>query len=764
MKLKTLIDKSINWGAGLPATPWQLAAVFALTVILRNLLEAFALGIVFPAPSFMLHFPVAYIFPLLMLVFVMQVFSGYDTAKLLKIMVFAWTLTLLPPIIDKITGITSAIGYFPLERSNAAWFLLNFFNPAVTLTGTTTGIRIEAAIGCLLAGVFTWAVAPKKRILRGLLNTIAFAPVFLMFFTWPYLISVIFQPFFPGDGVTHSLLQWHAATEAPTTGASHYIVYLIDMIPVSFLALWFVKKLAIKKWIELKKVLREFIPLGLAAILGTVAAVSIVPTNGMTFADAITITGALLSSFWLITATAWKGSFRAVASIVALSLAWASGWETLVFAGLALTTAGLPGSAKIRRSIFACTLFIMTISPVGFSLATWGVYTAMLIIPVFTILSGKKLIWLTLFVIPLTVNLMYPAKADENAWLRGVTRRTDTFARSSRVALAMESASRLAAGGGSWLTLGETTHLTGQNERSRYVCETAMARGDSTTSVMKVMINLAFARADTTAFNNIMALYIDTANESEMNNAITMQVTFLSLTGNTAALNNIHSRAGMNPMLLRSMATSFMAMGDTLKSLQYSLAFLDSPAAASSDWAGAITLAAITGGANWDSLYNQAENKLGYNLPVMLARVRASVISTGTADRRDLLNRCLLIKPDGTEVLETAALWFSAADNADSTLLYASRAIAGQTIPSRNSFSLALNAALELQNFTEAAITARYAAYCYPSIPGHRAVLAGILKAEGNQNEVQLLEHSFRDTPWAQTLCDSLALVVCEGS
>lgn len=191
MKLKTLIDKSINWGAGLPATPWQLAAVFALTVILRNLLEAFALGIVFPAPSFMLHFPVAYIFPLLMLVFVMQVFSGYDTAKLLKIMVFAWTLTLLPPIIDKITGITSAIGYFPLERSNAAWFLLNFFNPAVTLTGTTTGIRIEAAIGCLLAGVFTWAVAPKKRILRGLLNTIAFAPVFLMFFTWPYLISVI---------------------------------------------------------------------------------------------------------------------------------------------------------------------------------------------------------------------------------------------------------------------------------------------------------------------------------------------------------------------------------------------------------------------------------------------------------------------------------------------------------------------------------------------------------------------------------------------
>ncbi len=761
MKLKVLIDRSINWGTDLPASTWQLAALFAVTVIVRNLLEAFSMGILFSAPAFMLHFPVAYVFPLLMLVFVMRVFSGYDAAKLLKIMVLAWTLTLLPPIIDKLAGTTSAIGYFPLERSNTVWFLLNFFNPMVTLNGTTAGIRIEAAIGCILAGIFTWAVAPNKRIIRGILNTIVFAPVFLTFFTWPYLIGVIFQPFFPGDGITHSLLQWHAATEAPTTGASHYIVYLIDMIPVSLLSLWFVRELAIDRWNDLKKKSKQFLPLILAAILGTVAAVAVVPSNGVTFADSVTIAGALIAAFWLIAATSWKGNFRAVASIVALSLAWASGWETLVFTGLALATGGLPGPSKLRLSLFAITLFLATLSPVGFSLGSTGVLVSIFVLPLIVFLSEKKLAWLMLFALPLIAVVSTPPASEEGAWLRGIARRTDTFARSSRINLALESASRLAAGGGSWLTLGETTHLSGQDERSRYVCETTIARGDSTASLMKVMMNLAFARADTASFNRIFEFYSNSANESELSSAITMRVSFLSMTGDTASLNYIHSRSGMNPMLMRSMATAHMAMGDTVKSLQYSLAFLSSPAAAATDWARTITLSAITGGADWDSLYSEAELQLGNCLPVMLARLRASIISTGQPDRKDLLDICLLIKPDGSEVLETAAMWYSAAGDPENTLMYASRAIAGALSPTRASFSLAVNAALESGNFTEAEITARYAAHCYPSSASHRAVLAGILKGRGDLLEVPQLEQSFSQTPWAQTLCDSLAQVVC---
>lgn len=761
MKLKNIIDRSINWGAGLPATPWQLAAVFAATVMLRNLMEAVSLGIVFPAPAFLLHFPVAYVFPLLTLVFFMKIFSGYDAAKLLKIMVLAWTLTLLPPLIDKLAGTTSAIGYFPLERSNAAWFLLNFFNPAAALTGTTPGIRIEAAIGCILAGVFTWAVAPNKRALRGILNAIVFGPVFLSFFTWPYLICVIFQPLFPGDGNTHSLLQWHAATGAPTSGASHYITYLVDMIPVSLLALWFVRELSGKKWKELKRSFRKLIPLYSAAVLGTVAAFAIVPSSGITFADTVTIAGTMIAAFWLITASAWKGSFRGVASVAGLSLAWAAGWETLVLAGLALTAGAFPGPDKWKRSFFAVALFVMTLSPVGFTLAAPAAVICIVVLPLLVIFSERKLSRLILIAIPLAAILVSPPASRQNAWLRGVERRTDTFARSSRVALALESASRLTAGGGSWLTLGETTHMTGQDMRSRYVCETAMARGNSSSSLMKVMMNLAFERTDSTAFNTLYRQYMNTANEDELNEAITMRVTFLALTGDTTSLNYIHSRAGLNPMLLRSMATAYMAQGDSSRSLQYSLAFLDSPAASPVDWARTITLAAVTGQADWDSIYLQAENRLGYCLPTMLSRLRASVIADNTADRRDLLERCLLVKPDGIEVLETAAMWYSAAGIPDTTLIYASRAIASQTSPSMTAFSLALNAALESGNFTEAAITARYGALCYPSVVGHRAVLAGILKAQGDTLEVPLLEQSFSRYTWAQSLCDSLALVVC---
>ena len=760
MKLKELIDRSINWGTNLHATPWQLAALFAMTVILRNLMEALSLGIVFSAPAFVLHFPVAYMYPLLALVFIMKVFSGYDAAKLLKIMVFAWTLTLLPPIIDKIAGTTSAIGYFPLNRDNAIWFFQNFFNPSVAMSGTTIGIRIEAAIGCLLAGVFTWAVAPEKRLLRGILNTVVFAPFFLIFFTWPYLIAIIFQPFFTGDGVTHSLLQWHAATESPVSGASHFITYLVDMIPVSLLALWYVREISNYNWKELKNKFNSLIPLYSSVILGTIAAFAVVPPNGLTFADAVTITGALMAGFWLVTASAWRGSFRAVASAIALTLAWASGWETMVFAGLALASGALPGPDKLRRIIFAITLFIAALSPVSFTLAAPAAVFALCAISV-TVLLSKRRTAVLLLLLPLVAIVFAPPSVPENAWLRSMVRRTDSFARSGRTLLAVESASRLAAAGGSWTALAKTTHLTGQEARSRYVCETAFARGDSTTSILKVLLNMAFTRGDTAAFNNIFDIYTARADNAELNNAVTMRVTFLSMAGDTASLNYIHSRGGINPMLLRSMATAHLALGDTLSSNQFTRAFLDTPSSEPGDWARAITMGAVAGKTDWDSLYTEAEQRYGYCLPVMLARVRASVISLNQADRRDLLEKCILIRPDDLEVLETAAMWFAAAGHPDSTLLFASRAIAGQTIPSRTSFSLALNAAMELENFTETAIIARYAAHCYPGVIRHRAILAGILKARGDTLEVSLLEESFMGIQWAEFLCDSLESVVC---
>ncbi len=448
MSFKTFIDKWINWGNSLPASPWQLAALFTVTVFLRNLMEAIPLGILFDGPAFLFHFPVAYVFPLLTLVFFMRVFSGYDTAKLLKIMVLAWTLTLLPPLIDGIIGHTSAIGYFPLERSNALWFLLNFFNPGVVLTGTTTGIRIEAAIGCLLAGVFTWAVAPNRRLLRGILNTLVFAPVFLSFFTWPYLVTIVFQPLFPGDGITHTLLQWHAGTEEALTGASHYITYLIDMIPVSFLSLWFLKELAPDRWTQLRNNLSWLLFPALSALTGTIAAFALIPPAGITFADTVTIAGTFMACLWITAGSTWKGGFRGVPYAVALTLAWSAGWVTFVFAGLAVAVSGLPGPERMRKALFSSVLFITALSPAGFSLMAPSAMAAVGTVVLITLFSRAGKGPAFLFILPMVLLVAAPPASDKSSWIRGYERRTDSFSRSGRIALAMESASRLAAGGG----------------------------------------------------------------------------------------------------------------------------------------------------------------------------------------------------------------------------------------------------------------------------------------------------------------------------
>ena len=757
MNLKTHIDRWINWGNSIPASPWQLAALFAVTVLLRNLMESAALGMLISAPAFVLHFPVAYVYPLLTLVFFMRMFSGYQTAKLLKIMVLAWTLTLLPPVIDALTGTSSDIGYFPLERSNAGWFLLNFFNPAVSLTGTTTGIRIEAAIGCLLAGIFTWAVAPGKRLLRGILNAIVFAPVFLTFFTWPYLVTILFQPFFPGDGLTHSLLQWHAATEPPVTGASHYIVYLIDMIPVSLLSLWYVRELAPGRWKELTLSFKSLSTPAMCGLTGALAAFSIVPSGGITFADFTVLAAALLTTLWLIAGSVWKGSFKAVSFAVALSLAWSCGWMTLVLSGLTIGLAGIPGPERLRKVLFSLSLFMVALSPVGFSLASPYAGALVLTLVTAVILSMRKPLYSALFVLPAAVALLFPPASDTGAWQRGLARRTDTFARSGRIALAMESAARYTAGGGNWLTLAETTHLYGADARARYICETALARGDSSASMLKVAMNLAFARGDTSSFNELYRGYELISDPSDMGEAITMRVTFMALTGDTTALNSIHSRAGMNPMLLRSMASAYMVNGDTLRSLQYSLAFLGSPAAAASDWAKTITMAAITGEADWDSVYAEGERLHGMCLPLMLARLRAPVIAGVEPDRRDLLEKCILIKPDGEEVLETAAMWYFAASIPDSALLYASRALAASPQPGHSNFSMVINSAIRAGAYAEAKAAAEYAAWRFPESIHYRAILDGLKRGMYGLSP----DENIMGIPWARALSDSISGIVC---
>ena len=53
------------------------------------------------------------------------------------------------------------------------------------------------------------------------------------------------------------------------------------------------KKIGKKHWKELKSAFKDLMPLFSSAVLVTVAAVAVGPSNGMTFADAITISEAL---------------------------------------------------------------------------------------------------------------------------------------------------------------------------------------------------------------------------------------------------------------------------------------------------------------------------------------------------------------------------------------------------------------------------------------------------------------------------------------
>jgi len=660
--------------------------------------------------------------------------------------------------LDSLTGTTSDIGYFPLERSNASWFLLNFFNPAVTLTGTTTGIRIEAALGCILAGIFTWAVAPGKRLLRGVLNTLLFAPVFLSFFTWPYLIALILQPFFPGDGQTLTMLQWHAATETPLTGASHFNIYIVDMIPVSFLALWYVKELLNPMWRRLRKAIRSLALLGLSAFLGTVAAMVIPAASGTTFSDAVVITGALFSCLWLTAGSAGKGSFRVTATAIALSLAWASGWVTLVLAVLSLAISALPLPDRFRHPLFGVALFITAMSPVGFTLLAPSAVFAVVLIPLTIMLANRKPVFSALLILPLAFIIASPPASDTGAWLRGVNRAADTFARSSRIDLAMESASRQAAAGGSWQRLAETTQMNGFNARSRYLCETSIARGDSSASLMKVSMNLAFSRGDSLEFNEIFLRYMDSIEDpADLSEALSMRVTFLALSGDTTSLNSIHSRAGFNPLLLKSMGTALLNAGDTLSAFQYTLAYLQAPSSSATDWARAITLSAITGESNWDSIYTLAENRFGVCVPIMLARLRAPIVEGFPPDRQDLLQMCLQIMPGDKEVLETASMWYSASDKPDSGLIFASRSLAAARHPSRSLFQMVIHSALSSGNIPEAKAAVLYALSEYPESIQYQAILAGILTAADPEADVP----SFSDVPWARALCDSIAQITC---
>ena len=196
--MRSLVRLVRSASEAIESTPIGVGAWCALffgIVLVRNLLEGFSGSLPLARPiDFFLHYPLAFINPLLTLAILLSLGSGIALARVTRIMLVMWSLVLLPPLVDLVaSGMAEQsqaahIGYAPLFRGQYLDRLVHFFNPARGFAGTTTGIRVE----CLLEVVLAFAyVAIKRRrpglgLAAGALTAAAVYVVSLLYFTWPY--------------------------------------------------------------------------------------------------------------------------------------------------------------------------------------------------------------------------------------------------------------------------------------------------------------------------------------------------------------------------------------------------------------------------------------------------------------------------------------------------------------------------------------------------------------------------------------------------
>lgn len=201
----------------LPVGVGAWCALFIGIVLVRDLIEGFSgsLPLVHPV-DFFLHYPLAFINPLLTLAILLSIGSGVSLARVTRIMLVMWSLVLIPPVVDLIIGAVGPetskahIGYAPLFRGEYLDRFLHFFNPTRSFPGTTAGIRVEAFLEVVLA--LAYVVLKRRRIGPGLVwggaTALVVYVVSLGYFTWPFHIYNLVTP----------------ADEASLNGLRHFIV------------------------------------------------------------------------------------------------------------------------------------------------------------------------------------------------------------------------------------------------------------------------------------------------------------------------------------------------------------------------------------------------------------------------------------------------------------------------------------------------------------------------------------------------------------
>jgi hypothetical protein len=182
------------------AGPLAAAATFAAIVMARHVLEILAgQNPVYYPIQFYIHYALAYVAPFLALVLVLHLFAAVPLLRVARLMLYVWSLTLLPPLVDLLVGRGGeAIGYLRPGRHGVSVLFLRFLDPTAEFAGTTPGIRVETAIACLLGAAYVIIRGRGQRSTGTLVmaSAGAFIGVYLTalgFFTLPRLFEAAME-------------------------------------------------------------------------------------------------------------------------------------------------------------------------------------------------------------------------------------------------------------------------------------------------------------------------------------------------------------------------------------------------------------------------------------------------------------------------------------------------------------------------------------------------------------------------------------------
>ncbi len=224
-----------------PIGPGRALLALAAVISLRNVLELIvATNPAFNALAAFVHYPLAYLGPFASLTLVLAAWSGRPPARVARLMLAAWMLTLVPPLADALLGIhheTPTIGYLKAAPADLPRVVVRFFDPTATFDGTTAGIRIETLAAVLLAAVYV--LLRRRGALRALGAAASVYVVSLFWFTLPTLVLFAVRLPLPGAG-ENDLLRGEGAVARPVpdVSADATAVCWLVLVLLGVAALW----------------------------------------------------------------------------------------------------------------------------------------------------------------------------------------------------------------------------------------------------------------------------------------------------------------------------------------------------------------------------------------------------------------------------------------------------------------------------------------------------------------------------------------------